>query len=161
MKISAQAFPGWPLSEMTCFAQFPDLFYILIYINNEVWPPLNFHFVLHATSFPLERISWQIMSYNIWGSTVYGRIPVEKLLLNCKVPQNDSISHEGMLRVPYSWSGKWSANLYISLTRVYIPKNHVQFQFSPFFTPLISCTEIRVMLQSEIIRPGNYTLLRD
>ncbi len=40
-----------------------------------------------------------------------------------------------------------------------LQKSCLQFQFSPLFTPLIPSTEI--MLQSEIIRPDNYTVLRD
>ncbi len=40
-----------------------------------------------------------------------------------------------------------------------LQKGCLQFQFSPLFTTLIPRTEI--MLQSEIIRPDNYTVLRD
>lgn len=131
------------------------------YFKNEAWPSIIFHFAFHSMFFQLPWISWHIISYHTtsavalfmeefqWRNGVWiakylkmtlFRMKERVVCLTHKVENGAQISNSLWLEFIFQ-------------------KNWLQFQFSTLFTPLISSTEI--MLQSEIIRPGNYTLLRD
>lgn len=134
---------------------------LLIDITLKWGVTIIFHFAFHATSFPLARISWQIISYHTtsavalfmeefqWRNGVWIAKYLKMTLFRIRehvVCQIHRVENGAQI----------STSLWLKFI---FQKSCLRFQFPPLFTPLIPSTEI--MLQSEIIRPGNYTVLRD